>query len=60
MITESNARKIGEVDIVDISGRLSLGNTLLSIERSILNLIERRSTWMSIRPAVRSNSHFAV
>jgi anti-anti-sigma factor len=43
MITESTTRKIGEVDIVDISGRLSLGNTLLSIERSILNLIEQGS-----------------
>ncbi len=43
MITESSTRKIGGVDIVDISGRLSLGNTLLSIERSILNLIEQGS-----------------
>jgi anti-anti-sigma factor len=43
MITESNIRKIGEVDVVDISGRLSLGNTLLSIERSIQNLIEQGS-----------------
>jgi len=40
MIAESNTRKVGDVDIVDISGRLSLslGNTLLSIERSILHL----------------------
>ena len=43
MITESTTRKIGEIDIVDISGRLSLGNTLLSIERSIVNLIEQGS-----------------
>jgi len=43
MITESTTRKIGNVDIVDISGRLSLGNTLLSIETAILNLIEQGS-----------------
>jgi anti-anti-sigma factor len=41
MIAESSTRKMGDVDIVDISGRLSLGNTLLSIERSILSLIEQ-------------------
>jgi anti-anti-sigma factor len=43
MITESTARKLGEIDIVDISGHLSLDHTLLSIERSILNLIEQGS-----------------
>jgi anti-anti-sigma factor len=43
MVTESTTRKLGEIDIVDISGRLSLGNTLLSIETSILNLIQQGS-----------------
>jgi anti-sigma B factor antagonist len=43
MITEFSTRKIGDVDIVDISGRLSIGNTMLSIEQSILNLIEQGS-----------------
>jgi anti-anti-sigma factor len=48
MITESTARKHGEIDIVEISGRLSLGNTLLSIERSILKLIEQGSRRLAI------------
>src|SRR5580704_17489185 len=43
MITETSTRKIGDVDIVDIAGRLSLGNTLVSIETAILNLIEQGS-----------------
>ena len=43
MITESTTRKLGDVDVIDITGRLSLGNTLLSIERSILTLIEQGS-----------------
>jgi anti-anti-sigma factor len=43
MITESTTRKLGDIDIVEVSGRLSLGNMLLSIERSILNLIEHGS-----------------
>ena len=42
--TESNTRKIVEMSMWSISsGRLNLGNTLLSIERSILNLIEQGS-----------------
>ena len=48
MITESTARKLGEIDIVDISGRLSLGNALLSIEKSILNMIEQGSRRMVV------------
>jgi anti-anti-sigma factor len=32
-----------DIDIVDISGRLSFGNTLKSVERSILNLVEQGS-----------------
>jgi anti-sigma B factor antagonist len=51
MITESTTRKIGEIDIVDISGRLSLGNTLLSIERSIQKLIEEGSRRLVINVA---------
>jgi anti-anti-sigma factor len=51
MIAESSTRKIGDVDVVDISGRLSLGNTLLSIEKSILNLIEQGSRRMVIHVA---------
>src|SRR5580658_6001881 len=43
MIAESSTRKVADVDVVDISGRLSLGNTLLSIEQSILKLIEQGS-----------------
>jgi anti-anti-sigma factor len=43
MITESATRKIADVDVVDISGRLSFGNTLASIETSILDLIEKGS-----------------
>ena len=43
MITESSTRRIGEVDVIDISGRLSLGNTLMALERSIQNLIEQGS-----------------
>jgi anti-anti-sigma factor len=48
MITESTTRRAGGIDIVDITGRLSLGNTLLSIERSILNLIEQGSRRLAI------------
>jgi anti-sigma B factor antagonist len=48
MITESSTRKIGDVDVVDLSGRLNLGNTLLSIERIILNLIEQGSRKMVV------------
>lgn len=43
MIADSTTRKIGDIDIVDISGRLNLGNTLLAIERSILDLIDQGS-----------------
>ena len=51
MITESSIRKVGDIDVVDLSGRLSLGNTLMSIERSILNLIEQGSRRMVINVA---------
>ena len=51
MITESATRKIGDIDVVDISGRLSLGNTLLSIEKSIQTLIERGSRKLVIHVA---------
>jgi len=43
MTTESTTRKIGDVDIVDISGRLNFGNALAEIEDSILKLIEEGS-----------------
>jgi anti-sigma B factor antagonist len=40
MITESNIRKIEpDISVIDISGRLNLGNTLQALERSVLNLI---------------------
>lgn len=51
MITESSMRKVGEIDVVDLSGRLSLGNTLMSIEQAILNLIEQGSRRMVINVA---------
>ena len=44
-------RKVGEIDVVDLSGRLSLGNTLMSIEQAILNLIEQGSRRMVINVA---------
>ena len=41
MITESSIRTIEpNIYVVDISGRLHLGNTLLSLEGSILQLID--------------------
>jgi anti-anti-sigma factor len=40
MITESGTRKMGDVDIVDISGRLNFGNALAEIESAILKLID--------------------
>ena len=43
MITESGTRKSGDVDIVDISGRLNFGNALAEIESSILKLIDEGS-----------------
>ena len=43
MITESGTRKWGDVDIVDISGRLNFGNALAEIESSILKLIDEGS-----------------
>jgi anti-anti-sigma factor len=43
MITESGTRKMGDVDVVDISGRLNLGNALAGIESSILKLIDEGS-----------------
>ena len=51
MITESTTRKLGDIDVVDISGRLSLGNTLLSIESSIQKLIEDGSRRLVINVA---------
>jgi anti-sigma B factor antagonist len=39
-MTESVTRKIGDIDVVEISGRLDYGSTLASIEKSILDLIE--------------------
>jgi len=43
MIIESGTRKSGDVDIVDISGRLNFGNALAEIESSILKLIDEGS-----------------
>ena len=40
-MTESVTRKIGDIDVVEISGRLDFGSTLASIEKSILDLIEQ-------------------
>lgn len=51
MITETSTRKIGDIDVVDLSGRLNLGNTLLSVERTILNLIEQGSRKMVVNVA---------
>jgi anti-anti-sigma factor len=51
MITESSTRKIGDVDVVEISGRLSLGNTLMSIEKSILDLITNGSRKLVVHVA---------
>jgi anti-anti-sigma factor len=48
MITECGTRKIGDVDIVDISGRLNFGNALAEIESSILKLIDEGSRRMVI------------
>jgi anti-anti-sigma factor len=50
-IAESSTRKLGEIDIVDIFGRLSHGDTLVSIENSILNLIEQGSRRLAINIA---------
>jgi len=61
MDTESSTRKMGGIDIVEISGRLSLGNTLLSIERTILDLIEQGSRRLVIHiPALTSIDSAAV
>ena len=43
MSTESGTRKMGDVDIVEISGRLNFGNALAEIESSILKLIDEGS-----------------
>ena len=43
MSTESGTRKMGDVDIVEISGRLNFGNALADIENSILKLIDEGS-----------------
>jgi anti-sigma B factor antagonist len=41
MITESKTRRIEpDITVVEISGRLSLGNSLMSIETSIRRLID--------------------
>jgi anti-anti-sigma factor len=39
----STTRKIGEIDVVELSGRLTHGSTLVAIEKSILDLIEQGS-----------------
>ena len=42
MITETKTRKLdGGVTVVEISGRLNLGNSLISIEAAIKRLIEQ-------------------
>ena len=41
MVTQTNSRLEGDVHIFQISGRLALGNTLLTIERSLERLIEQ-------------------
>jgi anti-sigma B factor antagonist len=42
MITEAKTRKLdGGVTVVEISGRLNLGNSLISIENAIKRLIEQ-------------------
>jgi anti-sigma B factor antagonist len=42
MITEAKTRKLdGGVTLVEISGRLNLGNSLISIEMAIKRLIEQ-------------------
>jgi anti-sigma B factor antagonist len=51
MTTESSFRKVGDIDVVDLSGRLTLGNTLMSIETSILDLIEQGSRRLVINMA---------
>lgn len=44
MITEFTTHKIEpDIDVVEISGRLSLGNTLQSLERSVIALIDQGS-----------------
>ena len=45
---ESRMRKVGDIDVVELSGRLSLGDALISIEQAILNLIEQGSRRMVI------------
>lgn len=42
-MTESTIRKVGDIDVVELSGRLSLGDALMSIEESILTLIQQGS-----------------
>jgi anti-anti-sigma factor len=55
MISESVTRKIGDVDVVDISGRLNLSDALASIETSILDLIDKGSRRLVIHvPALTS------
>ena len=44
MITETNTRRVEpDITVVEIAGRLSLGNTLLSIENTIKRLIDEGS-----------------
>jgi anti-sigma B factor antagonist len=45
---ESSIRKVGDIDVVELSGRLSLSDALESIEQAILNLIEQGSRRMVI------------
>jgi anti-sigma B factor antagonist len=44
MLTEYHVRTIEpDIDLIDISGRLNMGNTLQALENSILGLIEKGS-----------------
>ena len=40
MVTQTNSRQEGDVQIFEISGRLSLGNTLMSVENSLKQLVQ--------------------
>jgi len=49
MITESKTRHVEpDITVVEISGRLSLGNALLAIESSINRLIEQGSRKLAV------------
>lgn len=61
MTPESTTRKIGEIDIVELSGRLSHGSALVAIEKSILDLIEQGSRRLVIHvPGLDSVDSAAV